>query len=214
MLTLFSDAYILLKANHIIFSCEDIPESSCQTTESLCRSQKSRASLYCCCLDFPFRKSAFSPDCSEQFSQSTHPDNPHKTPEAPASLSAFSRGCDMERAGKMCFMHELLCLLSKRRLFLCRWAVLPKNAPWCIASLIPSLLVLQDSGQVTATHDQSHLLLGNCTECGSVIYRFAAHGGFCLGLCSNGSFPQILEGNGQNQDIILTGLTSYYLLKH
>lgn len=157
---LVSDAFILLKANHIIFSCEDIPESSCQTTESLCRSQKSRASLYCHCLDLLFRERTFSLDWSEQFPQSTHPNNIHKTREAPASLSAFSRGCDMERAGKIWFMHEPLCLLSKRRLFLCRWRVFPKNAPWWIASLIPPLHVLQDSRQVTGTQDQSHLLLG------------------------------------------------------
>lgn len=189
MLVLVSDAYILLKANHIIFSCEDIPESSCQITESLCRSQKSRASLYCCCPDFLFRESAFSLDWSEQFSQSTHPNNTHKTTEAPASLSAFSRGCDMERAGKIWFMHELLCLLSKRRLFLCRWVVLPKNAPWWIASLIPSLHILQDSRQMTPTQDQSHLLLGNCTECGSIVYRFAAHGDFALDCAQMDLFP-------------------------
>lgn len=136
----------------------------------------------------------FSLDWSEQFSQSTHPNNTHKTTEAPASLSAFSRGCDMERAGKIWFMHELLCLLSKRRLFPCRWVELPKNAPWWIASLIPSLHILQDSGQMTATQDQSHLLLGNCTECGSIIYRFAARGNFALDCVQMDLFPRFWRG--------------------
>lgn len=175
--------------------------------------QKSRASLYCHCPDFLFRERAFSLDWSKQFSQSTHPNNIHKTTAAPASLSAFSRGCDMERAGKIWFMHELLCLLSKRRLFLCRWVVFPKNAPWWIASLIPSLHVLQDSRQVTATQDKSHLLLVIAQSVVLLFTGLLLMGDFALHSVQVDLLSRFWRG--QNKDVILccSALTSCCLLK-
>lgn len=158
-------------------------------------SQKSRPSLYCHCPDLLYRQRIFSLDWSVQFSQSAHPNYTHKTTEAaPASLSAFSRGCSMERAGKIWFMHELLCLLSKRRLFLCRWVVFPKNAPWWIASLIPALHVLQDSRQVTATQDQSHLLLVSAQSAVLLFTGLLLMGDFALDCVQVDLFPRFWRG--------------------
>lgn len=125
---------------------------------------ESQSISYCSCPDFLFRQSTFSLDWSEQFFQSTHPNNILKTIYAPASLAAFSGGYKIESAGKIWFMHELLCLLSKRRLFLCRWVALPKSAPWWPASLVSSLGILQDLRRTTSTPEWSNLLLCNCME--------------------------------------------------
>lgn len=64
----------------------------------------------------------------------------------------------------ICFMYDLHCLPSKRRLFLCRWMVILKNAPWWPTLLISSLSTLRYSQQTTSTPEQSHLLLCNCME--------------------------------------------------
>lgn len=168
MLVLVSDAYILLKAKHIIFLVKIFLNPAARS-QSDCAARRKPEHLLLQLSRFLFQRKYIFRDWSKQFFQSTHANNIHKTIYAPAALTAFSGGCKIEGVGKIWFMYELLCLLSKRRLFLCRWIVLLKSAPWWPASLVSSLGILQDSRQTTSTPEQSNLLLCNCMEYTSIV---------------------------------------------
>lgn len=77
MLVLLSDAWIFLKAKHIIFACEDIPSSSCEITVIV--ELLESWSIFIALSRFPFQSKYISLTGPSHFFQSAHPNNIWKT---------------------------------------------------------------------------------------------------------------------------------------